>query len=196
MCDTPEQEPELSKKNPEAHCAQAVPLLLFTHPGTQVQLPLLPHMPLAQLHTCSGVVAFIDKHLPDPVIPSSQEAQVVFPEEHIEAQDGPKYPGAHFSHEDPVKPGGHVHVPPEPQTPAPEHGGEHELDWISRIESEDDEPEGKCEMSGTDDHSTSLADDPDETATQVLGEMANDEAETVALEFPATREDPSGVKVA
>lgn len=125
---SPEQEPVLSRKNPAAHCAHAVPLLLFAHPGVQVQLPLLPHTPLAQLHVSNGVVALDDRHLPDPAIPSSQEAHVLFPPEQEDAHVGPKYPGAHFSHEEPAKPGGQVHVPFVPHTPAPEHGGEQELD--------------------------------------------------------------------
>lgn len=64
---------------------------------------------------------------------------------------------------------------------------------MSRMDRDDDEPDGSCDMSGTDDHKISLEDEPDETATQVLGDKPNDEADTVELELPATVEDAKGV---
>ena len=104
----------------------------MVQPGLHVHWPLEPQAPFKQLQDEGGLDTTGARHNPVPVIPSSQEAQ---PAGHGE-QFGPKEPGAQDSHEDPVNPVGHEHVPDAVQIPAPAHGGEQAADCISKMDNE------------------------------------------------------------
>ena len=67
-------------------------------------------------------------HLPEPLMPSSHCAHPLGHFWHRE----PKKPLEHASHDAPVNPGAHAHVPVAVQSPEAEHGGEHVLDsmWM------------------------------------------------------------------
>ena len=87
---------------------------------------------------------------------------------------GPKNPGEHVSHDEPVKPGGQVHEPEAEQIPAPEQGGEHAEDWTSRIEMLlSAAPAGSWERSDTESQRIRRSPDegPEETAAQTLEEI-------------------------
>ena len=177
------QSPPEVKKNPGAHWAQAVPLLAVVHPALQEHWPFEPQTPFKQLHV--ELVAAGTRQSPLPEMPSSQ---LWHPAGHA-WQFGPKKPWAQDSHDVPVKPGGHVHVPEEEHTPAPAQGGEHAEDWMSRMDMLlSEEPAGSCDKSATESQMIRRSPDegPEETAAQtfdeIISELAVDDVESrVAL---------------
>ncbi|KAF7794732.1 hypothetical protein EIP86_005870 [Pleurotus ostreatoroseus] len=168
------QFPSEVRKNPGAHCAHAVPLLAAVQPELHVHWPFEPQTPFKQLHA----VELLDtgtKQRPLPEIPSSHVWQPAGHAWHV----GPKNPEAQDSHDEPVKPAGHVHVPDAEHMPAPAHGGEHAADWISRIDKLlSDAPEGSCATSGMEFHKIrrSEDDDPADTAAQTFEDRTTEPA--------------------
>lgn len=118
------------------------------------------------------------KHLPLPAIPSSHD---VHPVGHA-WQVGPKNPAEQDSHEVPLNPVGHVHVPWAEQTPEPAQGGEQADDCISKRAREFEDPEGSWATSGIESQST-IRFEPELTATQTLLEIERDPAERGVEEF-------------
>ena len=171
------QSPVEVKKNPAAHFAHAVPLSAFVQPGLHVHWPFEPQMPLRQLQVEGALLTMGFRHLPEPEIPSSQDAQPAGHGWHV----GPKKPEAHDSHDEPVKPGAQEHVPEAEHTPAPAHGGEQARDSISRRESEP--VEGSCVMSGTESQRMTRLFDPELTAAQTFDDRASELADKGVEEF-------------
>lgn len=127
-------------------------------------------------------------------MPSSQEVQ---PAGHA-WQSGPKNPEAQDSQDEPVKPWGQEHVPDAEQIPAPEHGGEHADDWMSRREMLLSEvSDGSCDKSGIGSQRMrrSVEPDPEATAAHTLDDNMTDPA-AVELESLEALLVGSAVKVA
>jgi hypothetical protein len=101
------------KKNPGEHVAHAVPLLAVVNPALHEHCPLGPHSPLIHLHLAGSLAITDFKHLPEPVIPSSQLWQFVGQGWHW----GPKDPDAQDSHEAPVNQEAQWQVPEVVHTP-------------------------------------------------------------------------------
>ena len=152
-----------------------MPFAAVVHPELHVHWPFEPHTPLRQLHDDGGLLTGATRQRPLPAMPSSHD---VHPAAHA-WQSGPKNPLAHASHDAPVKPAGQVQVPAAEQMPAPEHGGEHAADCMSRIEMLlSDEPEGSCERSAMESQRMrrSVDEDPAETAAQTLDDIMTEPA--------------------
>lgn len=118
------------------------------------------------------------RHLPVPVMPSSQVAQSAGHAWQVE----PKKPFEQVSQEVPLKPVGQTHVPDAEHTPEPAHGGEHADDWMSSNWEMEDAPEGSCETSGTLSQKMILSfEEPEDIAAQTLDDNASDPAEILVL---------------
>ena len=113
--------PSELRKKPDAHFAHAVPLSAVVHPVRHVHVPSDPHEPFSQLHVDGRFLIAGWRHLPVPVIPSSQDSQSAGHAWHV----GPKKPFVQVSQEVPLNPVGQTQVPDAEHTPAPAHGGEH-----------------------------------------------------------------------
>jgi len=100
-------------------------------------------------------------------MPSSQDPQPAGQDWH----EGPKKPVAQDSQEDPLKPVGQTHCPEAEQTPELEQGGEHELDCMSRSESEG--APGSWPTSGTESQRTMRLLEPVDTETHTFDERAS-----------------------
>lgn len=87
---------------------------------------------------------------------------------------GPKNPGAHVSHDDPVNPAGQVQTPEAEQTPDPEQAGEQASDCMSRSVSDFNVPAGSWVTSGTASQMMTRSFEPELRATHTLGEMARE----------------------
>lgn len=146
--------PSSAWKNPLAQAAQSVPLLAVVYPALHVHPPLPSQTPFWQLQLAGASVTFSVRQTPEPAIPSAHWAQVG--EQGVQA--GPKWPGRHDSHEEPVKPGAQVHVgcvelelEEGEQTPPEAHAVWHAVDWRASTESwpaVNEDEEGNCARSG------------------------------------------------
>jgi hypothetical protein len=97
-----------SKKKPTSHVAHAVPLGALVHPVRQVQVPDELQEPFKQLHLEGAFEGSgVERQAPVPDGPSSHLSQLLG---HLE-QLGPKKPAAQDSHDVPVNPEGHTHLP-------------------------------------------------------------------------------------
>lgn len=162
------------RKNPGAHWLHAVPLAAVVNPAVQVQLPLASQTPLTQLQEAGAPGGVVLRQRPLPVRPSSQSVQPLGQA----AQVGPKKPGAQLSHEAPVKPAAHAHVPAAVHMPDEAHGGEHAADWRSKRVSELGALVGSCAVSGIESQmmTRELGDAGDSTEIQTLAESATERA--------------------
>jgi hypothetical protein len=168
----PWQSPILVWKKPGAHFEHKVPSLPVVKPLLHAHWPLLPQTPFWQLHDEGELLTLGFRHLPVPVIPSSQESQFAGPAWHL----GPKNPAEHVSHEAPVNPAEHLHVPAAVHIPALEHAGEHAADWMSCIDRDPKLDAGSWEKSGTASHTMNRF-EVVLRATQTLGDSTRESAE-------------------
>lgn len=173
-CEQTSHSPEASKKNPDAQTLHFVAFfpaeasVASAQPGLHAQLPLLPHTPLSQPHVSALVLVFAPRHFPLPVIPSSQHESA-----HC-WQDGPKCPGAHWSHCVPANPGAQVHVPLAAHAPPEEQAGVHEVAWTAE-KARSAAREGSWAVSGVEAKRTREAvDEAERKVTAMLGGMAKE----------------------
>ena len=80
-----------------------MPLLPVVNPALQVHCPFDPQTPFSQLHVVGSLAIAGFKHLPEPLIPSSQVVQFAGHAWHLD----PKNPDEQDSQDTPVKPGEH-----------------------------------------------------------------------------------------
>lgn len=80
-----------------------------------------------------------------------------------------------------MKPAGQEHVPAAEQIPAPEHGGEHAADCISRMESDEESAFDTCARSGMESQRMTrwVEDELEETAAQTFDANMIEPAENV-----------------
>ena len=133
------------KKKPGKHVAHAVPLLAVVNPALHEHCPLDPHSPLRQLQLAGSLAITSVKHLPEPLVPSSQLVQFCGQAWQV----GPKNPESHESHKAPVNPEAHRQVPEIVHTPEAAQLGLQAEDWMSVRESEPRLLAGSWLTSGT-----------------------------------------------